>query len=136
MAHGVSAMIRRVASTPSITGMIRSIRIRSGVNSAQRCTASRPLLATHTTWCAGSKLTARRKASTAMGMSLTIAILMPALLRSAPLRHQGGRHRGNWLWPDSNRRRRRVHGVGLLRGPCRTPPSPATIAGEHPGARV
>ncbi|MCY1179574.1 hypothetical protein D9M73_199810 [compost metagenome] len=49
MAHGVDAMISRVASTPSITGMIRSIRIRSGVDSAHRRTASAPLLATHIT---------------------------------------------------------------------------------------
>ncbi|MNS96479.1 hypothetical protein D3C72_1307790 [compost metagenome] len=81
MAHGVSAMIRRVASTPSITGMIRSIRIRSGVSSAHWRTASAPLPATQTTSWAGSNARARRRASTAMGMSLTIAILMPALLR-------------------------------------------------------
>ncbi|MNR21630.1 hypothetical protein D3C85_1385420 [compost metagenome] len=49
MAHGVSAMIRRVASTPSMTGMIRSIRIRSGVCSAHFCTASLPLPATQIT---------------------------------------------------------------------------------------
>ncbi|MNE74211.1 hypothetical protein D3C80_1702720 [compost metagenome] len=50
MAQGVSPMIRRVASTPSITGMIRSMRIRSGNCSAQRCTASAPLPATQITW--------------------------------------------------------------------------------------
>ncbi|MNP66123.1 hypothetical protein D3C76_1617870 [compost metagenome] len=81
IAQGVSAMMRRVASTPSITGMIRSIRIRSGVCSAHFCTASRPSPATQITWCAGSKANARRKASTAMGMSLTIAIFMPVLLQ-------------------------------------------------------
>jgi hypothetical protein len=43
------AMIRRVASTPSMTGMIRSIKIRSGVSSAHRRTASSPSPATHTT---------------------------------------------------------------------------------------
>ena len=32
MAHGLAAMIRRVLSTPSITGITMSIRIRSGVS--------------------------------------------------------------------------------------------------------
>ncbi len=136
IAHGVSAMICRVASTPSITGMIRSIRIRSGVNSAQRCTASRPLPATHTTSCEGSKFKARRKASTARGMSLTIATLMTARPQSAPRRRPATRRRGSWPWPSNNRRRHPTHGDGPLHGLCTTPPSPATIAGEYHGARV
>ncbi|MCY1421930.1 hypothetical protein D9M71_375960 [compost metagenome] len=136
MAQGVSAMIRRVASTPSMTGMIRSIRIRSGVCSAHSFTASAPLLATQTTWCIGSNANARRNASTAMGMSLTIAIFIPGLPRSTQPRHQARRHRGNWPWPNSSRLQRPVHGGDLLPGPCRRPPSPATSAdGCHDATR-
>ena len=36
IAQGVAAMIRRVASTPSMPGMIRSIRTRSGRSAAQQ----------------------------------------------------------------------------------------------------
>ncbi|MCY1412119.1 hypothetical protein D9M71_275170 [compost metagenome] len=129
MAHGVSAMIRRVASTPSITGMIRSMRIRSGNCSVHRCTASAPLLATHTTWCAGSRATARRNASTARGMSLTMAIFIPEHLRSAPPQHPATHRRGNWPLPNSSRRQRPARAVGLPHGLYRTPPSPATTAG-------
>ena len=44
IAHGVLAMIRRVASTPSISGMMRSISTRCGVVFAHSSTASPPCL--------------------------------------------------------------------------------------------
>ena len=40
--HGVLAMMRRVASTPSISGMMRSISTRSGGSFAHSSTASPP----------------------------------------------------------------------------------------------
>ena len=43
MAHGALAMIRRVASTPSMPAS-KPIRIRFGVSFAQRSTASAPLV--------------------------------------------------------------------------------------------
>ena len=49
IAHGVCAMIRRVASTPSIRGMIRSIKIRSGRSAPHMRTASSPSRAIHAT---------------------------------------------------------------------------------------
>ena len=49
IAHGVFAMICRVASTPSMRGMIRSMRIRSGVSFAHIVTASAPSFAIQTT---------------------------------------------------------------------------------------
>ena len=75
IAQGVAAMIRRVASTPSMTGMMRSMRITSGRSAAHRRTASAPSLATQATVYAGTESSARRSASTASGSSLTIAIL-------------------------------------------------------------
>ena len=54
IAHGVLAMIRRVASTPSITGMIMSIRIRSGVSFAQSADRLGAVRAIQTTRLAGS----------------------------------------------------------------------------------
>ena len=59
-------MIRRVASTPSITGMSRSISTTSGVSAAHWVTASAPLLATQTIWCCGSKASARRSAASVL----------------------------------------------------------------------
>ena len=49
MAHGVFFMIVQVACTPSITGMMRSIRIRSGQSRAHFSTASAPSAAVHAT---------------------------------------------------------------------------------------
>ncbi|KAG1076837.1 hypothetical protein G6F40_017248 [Rhizopus arrhizus] len=75
MAQGVSAMMRRVASTPSITGMIRSISTTSGRSRAHCATACSPSLATHATSRPGSSAIARRMVSTAICRSLTIPIL-------------------------------------------------------------
>ncbi|VWC41163.1 hypothetical protein BST28156_07006 [Burkholderia stagnalis] len=50
IAHGrPDAMIRRVASTPSNFGMIRSISTTSGGCAAQNSTACAPSVATHST---------------------------------------------------------------------------------------
>ena len=76
IAHGASRMMRRVASTPSITGMARSISTRSGGRSRHRRTASAPVRATHATWCSPPIATARRSASEAVGLSLAMPILM------------------------------------------------------------
>jgi hypothetical protein len=46
MRHGDAAMMRRVASVPSITGRIKSIKITSGVSAAHFSTASAPFRAT------------------------------------------------------------------------------------------
>ena len=47
--QGEPAMIRRVASTPSTPGMIRSIRIRSGRSARAFSTASAPFFASQAT---------------------------------------------------------------------------------------
>jgi len=54
MGVGVNAMIRSVASRPSILGMWMSIVTRSGRRRATRSTASSPLVAVPTTSIAGS----------------------------------------------------------------------------------
>ncbi len=84
MAQGFRAMIRRVASTPSISGMIKSISTRSGVSRAQRSTASAPSRATQASSWPRASSRRRRIASTAITMSLTIAILMLLVRRSNP----------------------------------------------------
>ena len=76
IAHGDSPMIRRVASTPSIPGMNRSIRIRSGRSTRARAIASAPSLAVQATSCSDDDSTTRRNASRARPVSLTIPILM------------------------------------------------------------
>ena len=75
MGQGDSAMILRVASTPLISGMIRSINIRSGGSSLQHFTASSPFHATHAISCSECERMPRRSASMAICISLTIAIL-------------------------------------------------------------
>ena len=74
--HGDCRMIRRVASTPSITGIMRSMRTRSGMSSTHRSTASWPFLAIQATERAGSVNRTRRRLSTAIPRSLIIPILM------------------------------------------------------------
>ena len=69
-------MIRRVASTPSVPGMHRSIRIRSGTSLRASATASAPSFAVQATSCSDDDSTTRRNASRARPTSLTIPILM------------------------------------------------------------
>ena len=69
-------MILRVASTPSVPGMSRSIRIKSGTSARARATASAPSFAIQATSLAGEDTTTRRSASRAKPMSLAIPILM------------------------------------------------------------
>ncbi len=74
IAHGVFAMICRVASTPSMRGMIKSMRIRSGVSLAHMVTASAPSRATQTTCVPGRIDTMRRSDSAIVGTSLAMPI--------------------------------------------------------------
>jgi hypothetical protein len=76
IALGVSFMILPVACTPSMTGMIRSIRMRSGRSWRHFSTASRPFTATQARACSGAWAMTLRRTSRARGMSLTIAIRM------------------------------------------------------------
>src|SRR5262249_35458770 len=66
-------MMRRVASTPSITGITRSIKITSGRSRAALSTASWPSAAIHTTAYPGTVVTRRRSVSRASARSFTIA---------------------------------------------------------------
>ena len=119
IAQGVSAMMRRVASTPFMPGMISSIRMMSGRSRAHFATACAPSCATQMTWWSGFNRTARRSASATVGMSLTIPILMRWPRRSdPPLRAAVSRHE-SWPWSGSSQRRHRGRDGGLLRGPCR-----------------
>ena len=69
-------MIRRVASTPSVPGMNRSMRITSGPSARVIATACSPSRAIHATSCPGTDSTTRRSTSQAMTESLTMPILM------------------------------------------------------------
>ena len=82
IAHGLCSMILRVASTPSSSGMLRSMRIRSGRFSAHMRTASAPVRAIHSTWCSAVLATTRRSASAAMATSLAMAIFICGRLQS------------------------------------------------------
>ena len=76
IAHGAVAMIWRVACEPSMCGISRSIRIRSGRSRFAIAIASTPSLAVQTTSWSGRLSTTRRRASHAAFRSLTIPIRM------------------------------------------------------------
>src|SRR5689334_6472463 len=114
MAHGELAMIRRVASTPPIFGIIKSIRIKSGVSAAQRATASSPSSATHANWWPLEPMTTRRTASTAIITSLTIAILMSQARQLNPQLPEVVSRHENCLSSDNNPRRLQVRASYLL----------------------
>gem|GEM_PF-4507627 len=76
IAHGAVAMICRVAWAPSMCGMSRSMRIRSGRSRLAIAIASTPSLAVQITSWSGRLVTTRRKASHAALRSLTIPIRM------------------------------------------------------------
>jgi hypothetical protein len=97
IAHGVAAMIRRVASTPSIRGISRSIKIRSGVFFAQSSTASAPSRAIQATSVPGRNSTVRRNASQINGRSFAIPTLMRSRLRSGPRPPAAACRRGSCL---------------------------------------
>ena len=126
IAHGwLDAMMRRVASTPSKRGMIKSISTTSGGCAAQKSTACAPSVATHSTRCSGRRAIVRRMASTASGISLTMPMFMSAPLQSGLAPHRAMLHRGNCPWRGSNRRRLPARGGDPPPDPCRTRPSPA-----------
>ena len=89
IAHGLPAMICRVACTPSTCGMIRSIRIKSGRSRLAIAIASTPSAAVQATVWSGRLPTTRRSASLAARTSLTIAILK--CFGSRPPRRHGHR---------------------------------------------
>lgn len=76
IAHGERSMMLRVADTPSMRGITRSIRTRSGGCATQKSTACAPSVATHSTRCSGRSAIVRRSASTASGKSLTMPMFM------------------------------------------------------------
>jgi hypothetical protein len=55
IAQGLCAMICRVASTPSMPGMIRSISTRSGVSFFAQATASAPSIAVQAIFSPGGR---------------------------------------------------------------------------------
>src|SRR5207342_2725329 len=80
IAQGLCAMICRVASTPSMPGVITSISTRSGVSFFALATASAPSIAVHAIFRPGRKAIDRRSASIAIAESLT----MPIRISGAP----------------------------------------------------
>jgi len=82
IAQGVAAMIRWVASTPSMSAITTSMSRSSGASRAQGSNGLGAVAHGHITACSGRGLSTRRRASSARGESCTMPIFTAAPARS------------------------------------------------------